>query len=333
MTKPGFKIHRSMLAAGPGLILALSLMLLLAPKAASAEESSAAATPAAGRIDHVWVVVMENHNWADIDSVAAPYIIDTLLPLGAHAQHYYNPPGLHPSEPNYVWMEAGAADSLPGRHDFASDRNPAWNNSTSETNHLVTLLEKAGLSWKAYAEDIGGFSCPLQARGDYSPRHVPFLFFWDVTDNNEPLSRHCIRHIRPYAELASDLAKEPPAYSFIIPNLCNDMHDCSIRTGDTWLARELPKIMNSAAYRSGGAIFVTWDESEKSGDSPIGMIVLSPYAKKNYSNAIHYDHSSLLKTLAEIFGVSTDIGAAAGATDLSDFFTVPLPRSDSHPPH
>jgi len=67
-------------------------------------------------------------------------------------------------------------------------------------------------------------------------------------------------------------------------------------------------------------VFITWDEGEGS-DGPIGMIGLSPYARgKGYSNAIPYTHSSTLRTLEEIYGVSPLLGAAQNATDLSDLF-------------
>jgi len=54
------------------------------------------------------------------------------------------------------------------------------------------------------------------------------------------------------------------------------------------------------------------------------MIVLSPFAKPGYANTIHYTHSSTLKTMQEIFGVTPLLADAANATDLSDLFTVPL---------
>ena len=92
------------------------------------------------------------------------------------------------------------------------------------------------------------------------------------------------------------------------------------KQGDNWLKANIPPIMNSTAYKNGGVIFLTWDESENS-DGPIGMIALSPFAKVNYSNSIHYDHSSTLRTIQEIFGITPLLGGAASATDLSDFFT------------
>jgi phosphatidylinositol-3-phosphatase len=91
----------------------------------------------------------------------------------------------------------------------------------------------------------------------------------------------------------------------------------------------VPLILQSEEYRKGGALFIIWDEAEDSGafsDGPIGMFVLSPFAKGGgkvgYSNSIHYDHSSTLKTLQEIFGVTPLLGAAAdpATNDLSDLF-------------
>src|SRR5205807_923332 len=108
---------------------------------------------------------------------------------------------------------------------------------------------------------------------------------------------------------------------------CDDMHDsCSptnnaIRQGDTWLQNTVPAILSSQAYQNGGALFITWDEGEGS-DGPIGMIVLSPAARGGgYSNSIPYTHSSMLRTLEEIFGVSLRLGDAANATDLRDLFS------------
>src|SRR5205085_10021743 len=94
----------------------------------------------------------------------------------------------------------------------------------------------------------------------------------------------------------------------------------AIKQGDSWLSNNLPAILNSQAYKNGGAVFIIWDEGAGA-DGPIGMIVLSPYARGNgYSNAIPYTHSSTLRTLEEIYGVSPLLGAAQNATDLSDLF-------------
>jgi phosphatidylinositol-3-phosphatase len=264
---------------------------------------------------------MENHNWSDIkNSLSAPYINMTLLPMASHAEQYYNPPGIHPSEPNYVWLEAGTNFGI------SNDANPSANHQNT-TQHLVTLLNKASLSWKSYQEDISGTVCPLTGNGLYAPKHNPMVFFDDVTNTNDPTAANCTAHVRPFTEMATDLQNNTVArYNFITPNLCNDMHDScaplndAVKQGDIWLSQNLRPIVNSQAYKNGGIVFITWDEGE-GGDGPIGMIVLSPDAKGGgYLNTIHYTHSSTLRTLQEIFGVSPLLGDAAHASDLSDLF-------------
>jgi len=281
------------------------------------------ATPVpATSIKTVFMIVMENNNWSTIKgNSSAPYINNTLLPQASYATQYFNPPGKHPSEPNYLWLEAGTNLGV-------SNDNPPSNNHQKTTAHLVTLLQNAGLSWKAYEEGIDGNTCPLVDSYPYATKHNPMIFFDNVTGTNNPNSAYCIAHERPYTDLATDLQNNTVAnYNFITPNLCDDMHDsCSpthngIKQGDTWLSHEVPTILNSQAYKNGGALFITWDEGEHGSDGPIGMIVLSPYAKGNgYSNTIHYSHSSTLRTMQEIFHVTPFLGDAANAVDLSDLF-------------
>jgi hypothetical protein len=153
------------------------------------------------------------------------------------------------------------------------------------------------------------------------------VYFDDITDTNSTTSATCIAHVRPYSELAGDLSAGTQArYNFITPNLCDDMHtSCTtgeVPQGDTWLSNNVPTILNSQAYQNGGALFITWDESEGGDSNPIGMIILSPLLKQtNYSNSLPYSHSSTLRTMQDIFGVQPYLGGAASATNLSDFFT------------
>jgi phospholipase C len=258
----------------------------------------------------VFLIMMENHNWSDIkQNSSAPYINQTLLPVSSYAEQYYNPPGIHPSEPNYLWLEAGTNFGV------TTDDEPSVNHQHS-TQHLVTLLDQAGISWKSYQEDIDGTVCPIQSSGLYATN-----------------SSYCIAHVRPFSELATDLQNNTQArYNFITPNLCNDMHNTcsplndSVLQGDTWLSQHIPVILNSQAYQNSGIVFITWDEGEgvipiMTSDGPIGLILLSSLAKGNgYSNTIHYTHSSTLRTIQEIFGVTPLLGDAANATNLSDLF-------------
>src|SRR5258706_8975212 len=133
------------------LLCCTGLMTLLSMPPVHAQEATPTPTPT------VFLIVMENHNWSQIKgSTSAPYI-NSLLTRGAHAEAYYNPPGLHPSEPNYLWLEAGTNFGV------TDDNNPSSNHQSS-TKHLTTLLGAANISWKAYQEDIVGDVCPLTGR-------------------------------------------------------------------------------------------------------------------------------------------------------------------------
>lgn len=294
---------------GFGKFCAIILGLLIADTVFSAN-------PLAG-VQTVFIILMENHNWSSIQGNAnAPYINHTLLPMASYCLQYFNPPGNHPSEPNYLWLEAGTNFGI-------LNDNPPSSNQQTTTNHLVSLLNRAGVSWKAYQENITGTTCPTTDSYPYAVRHNPFMFFTDVTAN----LAFCTNHVRPYSELAQDLRNNRVAqYNFITPNLTNDMHDAGCTTcnavahGDLWLFQQLPVIMGSSAYSNHGAIFITWDEGS-GGDGPIGMIVVSPLAKGGgYSNTNYYMHGSTLRTMQEIFGVQPYLGAAANAADLSDLF-------------
>ena len=227
---------------------------------------------------------------------------------------------MHPSEPNYLWLEAGTNFGI------TNDSLPATN-SQSTTAHLVTLLNNVALGWKSYQEDISGSDCPLTNVGLYAPKHNPMVFFQDVTGNNNSTDPYCTAHVRPYSELATDLtADSVAAYNFITPNLCDDDHDTcgpqndSIQQADDWLAAEIPNVVGSRAYQRGGVVIITWDEGVLS-DGPIGLIVLSRRAKPGYSNSIHYTHSSTLRSVQDILGVSPYLGDAVNAADLSDLFS------------
>jgi phosphatidylinositol-3-phosphatase len=275
-------------------------------------------------VQTVFVIVLENGDWEDVlGSSSMPYLNRTLLPLSSFCSQYYNPPNLHPSEPNYIWLEAGT------NFNVNSDDDPAVTHQHT-TNHLTTLLNTAGITWKTYQEDIDGTQIPLTSTNFFTPRHCPFLYFDDVTGTNDPNYAYGLSHIRPYIELAGDLTSNNIArYNFITPNVCDDGHDpCPPITNrflqaDNWLSTEIPRLTNSPAFQNDGAIFIVWDEGED-GDGPIGMIVLSPLAKGGgYANSIHYTHSSTLRTMQEIFNVSPFLADAAVATDLSDLFVSP----------
>jgi hypothetical protein len=286
----------------------------------------------------VFVILLENNNWSTVTGdTNATYINGTLVSTGAYCDNYYdNPKAVHPSRPNYIWIESG--DNL----GYTSDADPtAATIQPAGTDHLAMQLSTAGVSWHAYEENLGTGMCGTTSGGLddlYAAKHNPFVYFPDVVGATpSETAPGCSGHIFDYSQFATDLTNGTVAqYNFITPNLCDDMHgppigSCAnsdlIVDGDTWLSTEVPKILASSAYKDNGALFITWDESEPATGTitptefPIGMIVLSPLAKAGgYVSHTKYYHSSLLRTVETIFGVPF-LRDAANQADLSDLFT------------
>ena len=310
---------------------------LLAKTATNLTKKLTKKNPPLSQINHVFVVLEENHDWQTIyNNSSAPFINKTLLTQGAYASNYHNIPTnmgeLHPSELNYIFLEAGMV-TFPD-YTFTTDNDPSAKNSTSSINHFVTLLEKNGYTWKSYQEGISGNDCPIITDNNYAPKHNPFLYFQNVSGNPPSTANlYCKEHIRPIAELDQDIKTgNLPNYVFITPNLEHDMHNGTIAQADTWLSQIVPTITNSSRFKKDGALFITWDEGteensndkQTGGNNPIGMIMLSPFIKKGYTNTIEYSHASFLKTIEEIFHTSPLLGLTNDpkTKSLSDFFII-----------
>ncbi len=281
-------------------------------------------------IQHVFVISMENHDGSQIygNTTDAPYINNTLIPSYAHATNFNDPLALSiPSEPHYVWMEAGTnafSDTT-----FTTDNNPSSSNSTSSTAHLVTQIKNSlgGATWITYQEGQNSTtgSCPIAGSGFYAPKHDPFIFFKDVSGNPpSKTNSYCIAHSKPYSSFAADLtANNIASYVFITPNLCNDMHGATgcpnsntIRSGDDWLKAELPRIISWANIHS-GVIFLTWDEGSSTSKMP--FLAIGPGVKANYTGTVSYTHSSIIKSVERILGLSF-LSTVSSSNDLADLF-------------
>jgi phosphatidylinositol-3-phosphatase len=290
------------------------------PSAAAHDGSSAAA--------HVFVVAMENENIDQVygETIDAPYINGTLIPSGARATSFIDElPLSFPSEPHYVWMEAGT--NAFADHTFTTNSAPSATNSTASTAHLATQIGGAGLGWTAYEEGIDATtgSCPIAASGFYAPKHDPFVFFRDVAGSPPAgTTPACAAHFKDLPALAGDLADGAIAdYVFITPDLCHDMHGAHgcpdshlVQAGDAWLGENLPPIL-AFANAHAGVVFLLWDEGDSTGHMP--FLALGPAVKPGYAGAVSYTHSSVLKTVEEMLGLPI-LPSVSGADDLSDLF-------------
>jgi acid phosphatase len=234
---------------------------------------------------HVFVIVLENTSYQD--AMRQPYIA-SLARQYALATNY-NAVAL-PSLPNYLAMTSG---STWGIRDDDYHQLPVGG--------IGSQLTRAGITWKAYMEGFTGdcFDSPYP----YALKHNPFAYY----------GGSCPSNVVPMTDLAADLKGTTPKLSWITPGLCNDGHDCGIRTADRWLSRVVPQITSSPAWRKDGVLFITWDESSAD-DSQVPLLVVTPWLRGRI--ATPFDHYSLSATISEQLGVPR-LGLAQRAASLS----------------
>ena len=267
------------------------------------------AATAAIPLDHVVIILEENKTAGSIiGNPAAPYL-NQLARTYATATHYYAV--AHPSLPNYLALTSGTTA------DMTTDCNPPGGNCSANVPSIANEIERSGRSWKLYAESMPA-ACTTSNSGEYAVKHNPFLYYPDIRDD----ARRCGAHDVPLTQLAADLgsAATLPNYAFISPNLCSDMHDCSVQTGDAWLAQHVPGILSSPAFMAQHSLLViTWDEGVGQ-DNHVAALFAGPQVKRGYTSPAYYSHYSLLRTLEDAWRLQPLTSNDRTAPALTDIF-------------
>jgi phosphatidylinositol-3-phosphatase len=259
------------------------------------------------RLDHIFVILEENKSYSQIvGSPAAPFI-NGLIKRYALAANYYAL--FHPSLPNYIALTSGSNDGI-------TDDRGAVGNEVAATN-IADRIEAAGKTWKEYAESIPS-SGYAKDSGEYAVRHDPFMYYKDIAGNAERARFHVV----PFGQLAVDLgsAATTPDFAFITPNLLNDMHDGPISTGDQWLARVVPTILQSKPFTTTRSVLiVTWDEGTLF-DNHIATIFAGSSVKPGYRSGTRYDHYALLHTIEAALELAPLTQNDANAPTMGELF-------------
>jgi hypothetical protein len=273
------------------------------------EHSAVAPSPAS----HIVVIVMENKEDREVlGSSDAPYT--TRL-----ARRYARVPesfGIrHPSLPNYLALTSGSthgiAENCTGCHVDAPN--------------LVDQLERRRISWKAYMQGMPRRCFTGAASGRYEKKHNPFVYYDSITGD----PARC-RKVVPYEELAGDLkAARLPTFAWITPDMCSDTHDCSVRTGDRFLAHLVPLILRAIGPR--GFVVLTYDEGEtdrgccaEARGGRIATVIAGPEVRRGFSHRGAVDHYGTLGTIEDALGLPPLAGAADPRSGrFTDVFTSP----------
>ncbi len=307
--------------------------------------SAAAVQDGIPQLDHVFVIMLENHSYAQIIGNPATPFITGLAATQNIATSYKST--ANPSLPNYLATIAGSDFGV------ANDGSPAWGAAADNLNGpyrfdaptIASQLVATGRTWKTYQEDLPAagstvnFAPGAGVGALYAVKHNPFPYFAAVQNDAGQLA-----NMVPLAQLGADLAGGGvPNLAYIVPNQCNDMHGLGgaaspcgafsnaqlLAQGDSTVRTLVTGITASTTWQSGrNALFIVFDESEgPPGQDPLVAIAMTNYGVTGVHDATPYNHYSLLKTMEAGFGLPYLANAANAQTMAPLLAPVPEPAS------
>ena len=217
----------------------------------------------------------------------------------------------HPSLPNYLAVAGGSTFGV-------SDDDPPSSHPVEQASVFDAVIAAGGTA-KTYAEAMPE-PCSLEAAGRYAVKHNPWAYFSSSTSRD-----NCARFDVPAGDPENGALRDDvdagalPTVGLLVPDMCNDGHDCPLSTADDWLRQWLPVIMDGPDYRAGDlVVVVTFDEDDRTADNA----VLTTFIAPTVSNVVAGEpltHYSLSRYLAELGGVSP-LGEATTATSFRAAF-------------
>ena len=284
-----------------------------APSPAPVSRSPQAAASAMPHVAHVIVVVFENRSRRSVLGYRGAPTFNRLAKRYALLSNYRAV--AHPSLPNYLALISGSTHGI--RNDCVS--------CLVGGGSLADTIRGAGRTWRTYVEGYKGqgtrpaHSIPFFAR-------IPFLRFDNVTDSTRQLQA-----IQPISSFNKAVRTgRLPNFSLVVPNLCHDMHNCSIATGDRWLRRFVGPLLRSPAMQH-SVLFITFDEGASrdhlGGGGPVATIVAGPLVRPHVQSNQPYTHYSLLRTIEDAWGLPR-LGQSAAAAPITGIWRGSASRSD-----
>jgi phosphatidylinositol-3-phosphatase len=221
------------------------------------------------RLAHAVVIVFENHERASVLGSSLAPTFNHLASTYAQATAYYGV--AHPSLPNYLAMVSGSTHGVTSDCTMCPQAGPT----------IGSQLSAKHLGWAAYAEGYPGSS-------GFAKKHVPFLYFPGGASHVLPLRQFDVHTL--------------PAYSLVVPDLCHDMHDCSIAVGDTWLRSFIAPLLTV----TNTAIFIVFDEgtTDTRGGGHVLLIVAGTAVRRHAVFTTPTSHYGLLRTIEASLGVA-----------------------------
>ena len=271
----------------------LALLLVAAALGGPAAHGANGVPP----LQHIVVIVFENKDEHEVIGASAAPTFNALARRYVRFTHYRGVS--HPSLPNYIAMVSGSTQGI------TSDCTTC----IVDAKNLADTLDAAGKSWKTYAEGLPKPGYTGAWAGRYAKKHDPFVYFRDVASS--PGRR---KRVVPLVHLRSDLlAEHLPDFALVIPDMCHSMHDCSVRTGDRWLARTIPPLLQLPNT----VVFITFDEGLAGNHIP--TMAVGTAVRSHVSVTTPTDHYALLRTIEDAWGLPP-LGRSAAVKPITNIW-------------
>jgi len=245
--------------------------------------------------DHVVIVVFENKGVDEVlQSGQAPYL-DQLASSGVNFGNAYAE--THPSQPNYLALFSGSTQGVTDNSCLGPLDAP----------NLATQLLAAGRSFVGYSEGLPGAGFTGCRSGGFVQKHAPWSAFTNVPPNaHQPWSAWPDRY------------EQLPTVAVVIPDLCNDMHDCDVATGDRWLRDHLSDYLGWARTHN-SLLIVTFDESQPTNATNRIVTVIDGAGIRPGPSDQRIDHYTLLRTIEDMYALPA-LGRPADTTGIVDIW-------------
>ena len=301
-TKPGPRVRRSAQA-----IAVLAALLLLATSCSSKSKPSSTPHPPTTTppsslqepcgqsiappptYDHVVVLVEENRTWSGgrtpsvglgFSATDMPFL-HKLATKCTYFANWTETNGTQNSLTQYIGMTSGVFNKK-----TVNDCTPS-DTCMSTDNNIFRQVRSTGGTARTYVE---GATEPCSAVGN-AAKHIPALYYRGGDDQAA-----CSTEVLPLDKLDPDAL---PTFAMIVPNLCNDGHDCPNNIVDKWAQDWLAPILDGTDYRKGRTLIaVVYDE-----DQPVPNLLIAPTAHAGVINGTTGTHAALLKTIEQVLGL------------------------------
>jgi hypothetical protein len=252
-------------------------------------------------IKHVVVYTFENKTWSSVGGTqfqSAPYLNSLAKQCRTFAAWTETDTGQN-SASQYLGTTTGVKQAAGTDGNVLNDCKPNPTSCRSLADNIFRQVRTSGGTARSYVE---GATTGCSASGN-AAKHVPAMYMMGGNDQS-----YCATEVRPFTEFSPAAL---PTFAFITPTLCNDMHDCSVATGDAWLKKSLQPLLDSAAYKSGSVLVEIWFDE----DHPVPNMILNPAVPAGVDTTTQATHFGALRLWEDVLGLPR-LGGAANAVDL-----------------